>query len=168
MERQYLFNTSKIQYVRGEKPDVPCILCSVINEEEAVEDLTVYKTDLSTVSLNLYPFNPGHLLILPNRHVEKLEALSREEMEDIHSLTLLSIEILNSQLNPAGYNIGYNIGRGSGASIEHLHEHIVPRFDNEIGFLDVISGVRVAVVDPRELLHNLRNAFALKGKSNVK
>ncbi len=159
MERKYLFNTSKIEYVRGKKPNVSCILCSIIKGEGEVEDLSIYKTEWNTVSLNLYPFNPGHLLIFPNRHLQTMGELSKEEMEDIHRLTLISMEILDSKLSPEGYNIGYNVGPASGASIAHLHEHVVPRFDNETGFLDVIAGARVVVIDPRELLEDLRVAF---------
>ena len=64
--------------------------------------------------------------------------------------------IIREEYSPSGFNIGYNLGRGSGASIEHLHMHIVPRYENEVGFLDVLAGVRVVVVDPAEVMERLR------------
>jgi len=159
LERQYLFNTSKLEYVKGKKPDVSCILCAVIEGDDRVEDLTVYKDDFCTVALNLYPFNPGHLMIFPNRHVEELQNLTKNESDIIHRLTVLSVKIMDELLGPSGYNIGYNIGKGSGASISHLHQHIVPRYINEVGFLDVLAGARIVVSDPKDLMAHLRGAF---------
>ncbi len=160
MEKKYLFNTSKINYVKGKKkPSVQCILCSIVDDSEEVENLTVYKDKLASVALNLYPFNPGHLMIFPNRHVLGLEELTSEEVFAIHKLTSNSILILNELLEPSGYNIGYNMGCWSGGSIDHIHQHIVPRYENEIGFLDVLSGTRIVVSDPRDLIDKLRISF---------
>lgn len=160
MEKNYLFNTSKINYVKGKKPHVPCILCAVIENSPEVENLTIFKSEFNTVALNLYPFNPGHLMIFPNRHLERLEEMSTLEAADLHELTSVSIEIMNELFQPSGYNIGYNIGSGSGGSIAHIHEHIVPRYLNEVGYLDVLSGTRVVVSDPKDVLADLKAAFA--------
>ena len=157
--RQYLFNTEKIEYVNGKKPDVPCILCALKDHVEGVQSLELYRTELSIVTINLYPFNPGHLMIYPTRHIEDITELTPEEAVDIHALTIKTIKILRSEFKPSGFNIGYNIGNGSGASIAHIHQHIVPRFNNEIGFIDVLSGTRVFVVDPVLLMERLKKRF---------
>ncbi|NLV66235.1 MAG: HIT domain-containing protein [Spirochaetes bacterium] len=159
MDRSYLFNTEKIKYVKGGRPDVDCILCAICRHDPRVKDLTVYSGRLFTVALNLYPFNPGHLMIFPNRHVCRLSELTTEEAVEMHRLLVLSIGVIDSELSPSGYNTGYNLGCGSGASIPHLHQHVVPRYDNEVGFLDVLSGTRVMVSDPVEVLDKLSAAF---------
>jgi len=158
--RQYLFNTKKIEYVNGKKPDVPCILCALRDNVEGVQSLELCRTKLSIITVNLYPFNPGHLMIFPSRHIEDITELTHEEAADIHDLTIKAVKALRDEFTPAGFNIGYNIGRGSGASIDHIHQHIVPRFNNEIGFIDVLGGAKVFVVDPILLMERLKKRFA--------
>ena len=160
LARQYLFNTEKIEYVSGKKPDVSCILCAVRDQVEGVQSLELYRSELSIVTVNLYPFNPGHLMIYPSRHIEDITELTSEEAADIHTLTIKTIKVLRGEFTPLGFNIGYNIGNGSGASIAHIHQHIVPRFNNEIGFIDVLGGTRVFVVDPVLLMERLKKRFA--------
>lgn len=162
MERNYLFNTEKIKYVKGAKPSVDCILCAIRDENPHVTDLTVFKNDLFIVALNLYPFNPGHLMIFPVRHVESLHLFTEKEVVMMHNLVKLSIKIIDSEFSPHGYNVGYNLGEGSGASISHIHQHIVPRYSNEIGFLDVLSGTRVIVNDPVKVMARLKERFLLE------
>lgn len=159
MERSYLFNTEKIKYVKGEKPRVDCILCAIIAEDPAVTSLTVYQDDKFIVAMNLFPFNPGHLMIFPRRHITEIGGLSGEEASEMHRLLVKSVRILDEEFAPSGYNIGYNLGEGSGASIAHIHQHVVPRYSNEVGFLDVLSGTRVIVSDPRSVMLKLRERF---------
>lgn len=159
MDRTYLFNTEKIKYVKGAKPDVECILCAISSRDPRVKDLTVYSNELFTVALNLYPFNPGHLMIFPKRHVCSPAELTVDEAAEMHRLLVLSIGIIDREFSPSGYNTGYNLGQGSGASIPHLHQHVVPRYSNEVGFLDVLSGTRVIVSDPAEVMEKLAAAF---------
>jgi len=160
VERNYLFNTEKIKYVKGEKPSVDCILCAIRDENPHVTDLTVFRNELFIVALNLYPFNPGHLMIFPLRHVESLLFFTEREVVMMHDLLKLSIEIIDSEFSPHGYNVGYNLGNGSGASISHVHQHLVPRYSNEAGFLDVLSGTRVIVNDPVKVMDRLKERFS--------
>lgn len=156
---KYLFNKDKIHYVKGKKPNVACILCAIRDGHPDVINLTVYRDDKFIIALNLYPFNSGHLLIFPCRHIEEPSELSKEEAVHLHNLTTKTIAILKEEFSPAGFNIGYNIGKGSGASIAHLHLHIVPRYENEVGFLDVLAGTRVIVLDPKEARDRLEKKF---------
>ncbi len=160
MERDYLFNTEKIKYVKGGKPPVECILCAIRDKNPLVQDLTVYSNDSFIVALNLYPFNPGHLMIFPSRHVDSILDLTESEAIEMHKLLKLSIEIMDIEFSPHGYNVGYNLGNGSGASIPHIHQHVVPRYNNEVGFLDVLSGTRVIVSDPAEVMEVLKQRFS--------
>jgi len=157
--RNHLFNTEKIKYVRGEKPDVECILCSMRDKDEKVKSLEVYRTESFMICVNLYPFNPGHLMIFPLRHVTELTELTDTEALQMHKLLAESITHIKEEFSPSGFNIGYNIGSGSGASISHIHQHIVPRYENEVGFIDVLSGTRIVVVDPVEVKERLTARF---------
>ena len=157
--RDYLFNTEKIKYVKGEKPDVPCILCAIRDRSPEVTNLEIFRSERFIISVNLYPFNPGHLMIFPSRHIEDFSDFSDHEALEMHHLLVTTIRILNEEFTPCGYNIGYNLGTASGASIPHVHTHIVPRYDNEIGFIDVLGGARVIVVDPVEVKERLEKRF---------
>ena len=158
--RQYLFNTDKLKYVTGGKPDVGCILCAIRDGHPDVRSLELVRSEFAAVTVNLYPFNPGHLMIYPLRHCVSLLELTDDEASDIHRLTMQSLSILTDEFSPAGFNIGYNIGRAGGASISHIHQHIVPRYENEVGFIDVLAGSRVMVVDPADAMERLLKKFS--------
>lgn len=156
---KHLFNKNKIKYIKGGKPDVKCILCAISSRSPDVTVLEVFRTEKFIVSVNLYPFNPGHLMLFPVRHMEDLSDLTSEEILEMHKLTVKAVSILKEEYNPSGFNIGSNLGHGSGASIAHIHQHIIPRYENEIGFIDIISGTRVFVVDPVEVMEKLKKRF---------
>ena len=144
MFEKWLRALGKLDYVQGKaRPDVDCILCSVRDNDERVVSLKIYQDTLIFISLNLYPYNPGHLMIVPNRHILSFSDLTKEEL--IHlSRTIQGVQLLLDELyNPKGYNIGINQGREAGASIEHLHIHLVPRFGSELGFIDIVGKSRV-------------------------
>ena len=157
--RHHLFNTEKIKYVGSKKNHVDCILCAIRDHDDTVEVLEVYRTELFIVTVNLYPFNPGHLMIFPQRHIMNLEDMTEEEALHMHRLTVKTLHYLNEEFKPSGFNVGYNLGQWSGASISHIHQHIVPRFPNEIGFLDVLADTRVMVIDPNDVMKRMRNRF---------
>ena len=153
--RENLFSINKLEYAKGVRPNVECILCGVKDKNPTVPNLIIAETDLSIVSVNLYPYNPGHLIVFPKRHLLSIVDLQPDEVMDIHNLTKKSIQILTKAWRPSGYNLGYNIGKNSGGSIPNIHEHIVPRFPNEVGFLDIISNTRVVIYDPKIMLQEL-------------
>ena len=166
--RKHLFIPSKIDYVRGKRPKVECILCAIIVRDSRVVDTCVYNNSMVTVALNLYPYNPGHLMVFPNRHVEDLTKLSSDEVIEMHRLTVLSMKIIRELYHSQGFNIGYNLGEAAGASIKHLHLHIVPRFRNELGFVDIIAGSKIFVEDPAQAMIKLKKAFLKEEKEKEK
>lgn len=166
--KKHLFIPSKIDYVRGKRPKVECILCAIIVRDSRVVDTCVYNNSMVTVALNLYPYNPGHLMVFPNRHVEDLTKLSSDEVIEMHRLTVLSMKIVRELYHSQGFNIGYNLGEAAGASIKHLHLHIVPRFRNELGFIDIIAGSKIFVEDPAQAMIKLRKAFLKEEKEKEK
>jgi ATP adenylyltransferase len=157
--RKYLFNLEKYKYIKGEKSRVECILCEIVKGNPDVKSLEITRTDLNALTVNLYPFNQGHLMIFPLRHITSPAEFTDEEALDQHHLLQRSFEIIDSVFSPSGYNIGYNVGDNSGASIKHVHLHIVPRYNNEVGFIDVLAGDRISIVDPVEILEKLKEKF---------
>ncbi|PKL09589.1 MAG: histidine triad (HIT) protein [Spirochaetae bacterium HGW-Spirochaetae-7] len=161
---EYFFNFEKLGYLRGDKPD-GCILCLVRDGSPLVQSLVVHETPLSMVTLNLYPYNPGHLLVFPKRHSGDIRELSSDERTDIDAVTRLSLDVLDSTHGPVAYNIGYNMGLVAGASIDHLHQHIIPRYPREIGIAELLAGQRLMVQNPFETQKALRSAFEALGLS---
>jgi ATP adenylyltransferase len=157
--RQNLFSVNKLAYARGERPDVKCILCGVSEKNPDVPNLTIDETNLSVISVNLFPYNPGHLIVFPKRHLLSIEEVSEEEIVDMHRLTVKSISIITKAWRAQGFNLGYNIGKNSGGSIPHIHQHIVPRFPNEVGFLDVFANTRVVIYEPYKMLDEIRRLW---------
>ena len=158
--RHNLFVPNKMPYAKGKnRPNVPCILCAIVEKNDEVERLEVYRTERFTISLNLYPYSPGHLLIFPNRHIVDVRELHQEEVQELHELQCLCFEVLTHAYQPRGFNVGYNMGDASGASIAHYHLHIVPRYPRELGFMDVIGGARIIIEDPNARKRNSSKYF---------
>lgn len=158
--RRNLFIPGKMAYVRGEKkPEVDCILCAIVNEDDRVARLEVYRSELSLVTLNLYPYAPGHLMVFPKRHITDPRMLTTEESIDLANMQSLCLDVLDGIYAPHGYNIGYNIGEAGGASIAHLHLHIVPRYKRETGFIDILGGVKIIIEDPNVTLSKVKEGF---------
>lgn len=156
---EYFFNFEKIAYLRTEKPS-GCILCLVRDQSDQVRNLTVFENELVNISMNLYPYNPGHLLVFPLRHVEDLRNLAGEEESAIATAVKTSIDILERLYAPSAFNYGCNMGLDAGASIRHLHYHIIPRYPHETGIADLIAGKRVLVEDPMDSMEKVRKAFS--------
>ncbi len=150
----------KLDYVQGKaRPIVDCILCSVRDNDERVKILKIYEDDLCFIVLNLYPYNPAHLMIVTQRHITKFIELSKEELIHI-TRTIQGVQMLIDDLyNPKGYNIGINQGRDAGGSIEHLHFHIVPRYGSELGFIDIVGETRVLPESLESVKQKLENAI---------
>lgn len=155
----YFFSFNKMKYFKEKKP-AGCILCLIHNGSENVEDLTVYRTALVTVSVNLYPYNPGHLLIFPNRHIQDIRDLTAQEEMELNSVTKQALNIIDKLLSPSAYNIGYNMGLDAGGSIDHLHKHIIPRYPREIGIAELIGGKKILVESPYDTAARLSEAFS--------
>jgi ATP adenylyltransferase len=162
MLKKHLFVPGKRKYIHQRKQQPGCILCGILADSPNVVNLTIYKTKQFSVSLNLYPYNPGHLMLFPNRHIVDPRELTAGEVKELYQLQNRVLDILEQVYQPRGFTIGYNVREASGASIEHLHLHIVPRYYNELGFLDIIGGSKIIVEDPNETKLKLKSAFTKK------
>jgi ATP adenylyltransferase len=160
MERDLLFSPEKLGYVQGSKrPKVDCIFCAARDGVPGVDNLIVYCARYFFVTLNLYPYNPGHLMIVPLKHTETVEDFNPDEVQEWYLLQKLCIAVLRKMYEPLGFNMGYNMGKCSGASIDHLHFHIVPRYRSELGFMDILNGTRIIVEAPQITKTRMRGYF---------
>ncbi len=132
----------RIEYIVGEK-EKGCIFCNAIRKDE-LEALVLYKSDLSIVIMNRYPYTNGHIMVAPKRHVGNIEKLFKDEELDIFELIKVSISALKESLYPEGFNIGVNLGKVAGAGVEeHIHFHIVPRWNGDTNFMPVLADIKV-------------------------
>jgi len=132
------------------------VLCRI--QEMSDEDaLILYRGRTAYIVMNLYPYNTGHVMITPKRHVASLEDLTIEEKLELIILTQAAVQAIREVLNPHGFNIGVNLGRVAGAGIEqHIHVHVVPRWNGDTNFMPVIAETKVIPQDIRETYRLLR------------
>ncbi|MBD3193568.1 MAG: HIT domain-containing protein [Candidatus Lokiarchaeota archaeon] len=144
--KKWLRALGKLEYVQGKnRPDVGCILCSIRDNDKRVKSLKYYQDELIFVTLNLFPYNPAHSMVVPKRHVLNFTDLKKEEIIRISRAIQGLQMMLNDLYNPHGYNIGLNQGINAGGSIKHLHFHVVPRYGAELGYIDIVSKTRIVV-----------------------
>ncbi len=147
----------RINFIRSEK-DTGCFLCDNHSEDSNSDEdeLIVFRGETCFIILNRYPYNSGHLLIAPYRHVGDIVELSSTELHEIMDLTVLAKQVLGQTMQPDAFNAGLNLGTAAGAGIaDHVHMHIVPRWNGDTNFMSVIDDVRVvpeALVVTAELL----------------
>ncbi len=133
----------RIQYIEMEKPE-GCFLCERLGQNNDALNYILYRGDKNFIILNGYPYNPGHLLVSPYRHVANLEELTEEERHEHFEIVSRSIKVLRQVFNPGGFNIGINAGKVAGAGIDdHFHTHVVPRWQGDTYFMGVLVDTRV-------------------------
>lgn len=159
----YFFNFEKFAYIKGDRP-CGCILCGIRDDNPDVVSLAFAESEHCLACVNLFPFNPGHLLLFPKRHLVDLRQLDAAEAADFHAAGCALLDALAAAYGPPGFNIGFNMGSAAGGSIEHLHQQIIPRFAREIGMAELIAGQRVNVEDPRRSADRLRETVAAQGR----
>jgi ATP adenylyltransferase len=121
-----------------------CIFCDFPAEGRDKERYILHRGTACFVILNLYPYNPGHLMVVPYRHTNLYESLTDEEHFDMNRLAARSIQVLKRVMEPEGFNVGMNLGKTAGAGMAgHLHQHIVPRWNGDNNFMAVVTDTRV-------------------------
>jgi ATP adenylyltransferase len=150
-----------IESLSKKKDDDECIFCEAAkNDVQDPENLLVRKGDLTFTLLNLYPYNNGHLMIVPFRHIGDMDELSDKEGSEIIKELQYARRALNDISHPHGFNIGANIGNAGGAGIdEHIHFHIVPRWCGDTNFMPVLGDVKVISQDLKETKLKLIKAY---------
>lgn len=149
----------RIAYIQMQKPE-GCILCDKPAQDCDAANYILYRGEKNFVIMNAYPYTPGHLMIAPYRHIASLDELTNEELHEHFDIVGRSIRLLRRTFCPGGFNIGINMGRVAGAGIEeHVHTHIVPRWQGDTNFMPVISEVRVVPEALAETYQKLAGKF---------
>ena len=151
----------RMNYILSDDKDEACVFCPGKEREQDEKRLFLYVGDLSLVMMNRYPYNNGHLLVAPIRHVPGPEHLTEDETLDLMMWVRKGIEALKKEMNPEGFNVGLNLGRVSGAGVEdHMHFHIVPRWNGDTNFMTVFGDVRVIPEHIQETYRKLLPYFS--------
>ncbi len=159
MER--LWAPWRMAYI-NQDPRPGCLFCRVRDDPDDPDaDLVLWRPEGATVLLNKFPYNPGHAMVAPAAHKADLTDLDDEEMVSLMSAVRTTIRVLRQELKPEGFNVGANLGRVAGAGIpDHVHLHIVPRWNGDTNFMPVLSEVKVVNEHLQQTAAKLRPAFA--------
>ncbi|BDC19255.1 HIT domain-containing protein [Acidianus sp. HS-5] len=140
---KYVADSSK-----SKKEEGFCIFCEFPKQNLDEKNLIVYRSRHAYIILNRFPYNPGHVMIVPYRHVSSIDLLDNNEAQDVFRLIKITLSSIRKIYSPDGFNIGINIGRTAGAGIEaHVHVHIVPRWNGDANFMPVLSNTKVLPED---------------------
>jgi len=152
-----------MEYIEEESkdPETGCLFCPRIAADQDQKNLIVYRAPRMIVFMNKYPYNNGHTLVMPLRHVGELDELDRQEFYELFDTVRLARRALDRVMKPHGYNIGINLGLVAGAGVpDHLHVHIVPRWNGDTNFMPVLAGVKVMPEHLARTRDKLARAFA--------
>jgi len=148
-----------MEYIQSDKQE-GCFLCQLPEENDDDKNYILYRGKGNFVIMNSYPYNPGHLLVAPYQHVASLDEMTDEIRNEHFNIVSRSVEILKEAFNPNGFNLGINLGKVAGAGVEdHVHTHIVPRWQGDTNAMPVISGVRVIPEAVAETYQKLKGRF---------
>lgn len=156
----HLYTPWRMAYIRGEKKPVEgCIFCQLAAAKDDNHQIITYSEHVY-VTLNKYPYNNGHLMVIPYEHVDSLEKLPTEVLTDLMLTTNKSLAVLRHNYNPPAFNLGANLGTAAGAGIaEHFHFHIVPRWPGDANFMAVVGNTRVIPDTLENIYTELKNGW---------
>jgi ATP adenylyltransferase len=133
----------RIEYILQAKKG-SCFLCQKPKEDDDVSNLILCRGENNFIILNTFPYNLGHLMVAPYRHIAHLDELTEAESKEHFDMIKRSLRLLTEVIKPAGFNIGMNLGKVAGAGLEaHLHTHIVPRWQGDTNFMPIVSNTKV-------------------------
>lgn len=145
VERNVLFRPDRMKYVRKLIPYKGCVFCTA-GKKKHFDTLCVYQSKNSAVVLNKFPYNSGHVLVIPKTHVDDISKLSKAEYTDLMETLKKATQAVQQAYGPAGVNIGINMGAVAGAGIpEHIHIHIIPRWAGDLNFFPLIAESKVVI-----------------------
>lgn len=158
-----LWNPWRFQYVSRAGKEKECILCEIPKHRDD-EKYVIHRGKLAYVVLNAYPYNTGHVMIAPYRHIGSLEDLANEELNEIMELLVETVATIRRAFNPDGFNIGLNIGRAAGAGVaDHIHIHVVPRWVGDSNFMVIITGTKPLPQSLNETYVKLKENWVREG-----
>jgi ATP adenylyltransferase len=156
---EHLWSPWRLAYITGAARSADCVFCTALTSPEA-EPLVLHRGRTCFVILNLFPYNNGHLMVIPNRHLATLASLSTEELCELIELTRDAEIALTEAFAPHGVNMGINLGKAAGAGVlDHVHMHVVPRWTGDTNFMTVIGHTRVLPEELPDTAAKLRPIF---------
>jgi len=163
--RRILWAPWRIEYIENADKPSGCIFCLKPREKDDRSNLIVFRGESAFVILNRYPYNSGHVMVVPLRHTADLSALGPEEKIELLDLLVASQRALTGVMRPQGFNVGMNLGRPAGAGIEdHLHFHVVPRWNGDTNFMPVLGDTKVVSEGLDQTWAKLSEAFKKQKK----
>lgn len=156
-----IFAPWRSEYIlSSDKKEEGCIFCDFPKENKDEENLIIHRGKLCFVIMNRYPYNAGHLMVIPYRHLHDFTKLTREEVAELMQTAQKAVEVLTKVMSPHGFNLGMNIGKVAGAGIDrHLHLHIVPRWNGDTNFMPVVGDTRVVSEALESAYRRLKEAW---------
>lgn len=151
----------RIEFIRSHKKGV-CFLCDKKDNTATMEEpLIISRGEKAYVIMNRFPYNSGHLMVAPYRHVADISLLEKDELYEIMDLTVMSKNVLTKVMRPDGFNAGFNIGAASGAGlVEHIHFHIVPRWVGDTSFMPVLGDARIVPETLKNTAEMIKKAWS--------
>lgn len=149
----------RIKYILGEKPR-GCVFCEALQSNDDAAHYILLRGDKAVLMLNLYPYTNGHLMVVPYVHSGDITSLEPKTLGSMMGLVQTGVRALRQTMHPDGFNVGINLGQAAGAGIQdHVHIHIVPRWDNDTNFMPVLGDVRVIPESLDDTYRKLRAAL---------
>lgn len=156
----------RLEYIQSNQKDpkkkgpTPCPFCEVSNDEPNEENLCLYRDDEIFVVMNKFPYNPGHLLVLPRGHFGRVEEIPLNVWNRLGLAVRVAIDLLGKSYSPQGFNVGLNLGSAAGAGIpDHLHWHILPRWAGDTNFMPLIAETKALPTHNRTVYQQLAPLF---------
>ncbi len=157
---KYLVTPWREKYIKEGLDNEECFLCEASKHKKPEERYILFKGKHSFIILNLYPYNNGHLLIAPYEHLDSPLKAKKETIDEMNTLMLKALEILENVYHPQGFNIGMNLGRPAGAGVpDHFHLHIVPRWEGDANFMPLFGETKVMFEGIEKTFEKLKKEF---------
>jgi ATP adenylyltransferase len=156
---EHLWSPWRLAYITGGASAGGCVFCAALSDADA-EPLVVFRGETCFVILNLFPYNNGHLMVIPNRHIASLAAATDTELCELIALTRTCEVALTEAYGPHGMNMGINLGKPAGAGVlDHVHMHVIPRWNGDTNFMTVVGRTRVLAEELPDTAARLRPIF---------
>ena len=156
---EHLWSPWRLAYITGAQSGTGCVFCNALTDPDA-DSLVVFRGKTCFVILNLFPYNNGHLMVIPNRHIPSLGAATPDELCELMTLTQAAEIALTQAYAPHGMNMGINLGKPAGAGVlDHIHMHVVPRWNGDTNFMTVVGRTRVLPEELPDAAAKLRPLF---------
>ncbi len=156
---KHLFAPWRMKYINSSKDNKGCFICNAVSYVKDEENLVLFRGENSIVILNRYPYNSGHIMVCPKRHIKVPYELNSKEQKELMETLSKMVKVLEEVYHPGGFNIGVNIDKAAGAGEEHLHFHIVPRWVGDTNFMSVTGETRVIPENIKDTYDHIKKAI---------